>query len=33
MNADFLGPEAFMKQLEKEEQMYTEITRKVGLIK
>jgi tripartite-type tricarboxylate transporter receptor subunit TctC len=33
MNADFLGPEAFLKDLEKEEQMYTEITRKVGLIK
>jgi tripartite-type tricarboxylate transporter receptor subunit TctC len=33
MNADFLGPDAFMKQLEKEEQMYTEISRKVGLIK
>jgi len=33
MNADFLGPDAFLKQLEKEEQMYTEIVRKVGLIK
>jgi tripartite-type tricarboxylate transporter receptor subunit TctC len=33
MNVDFLGPEAFARQLEKEDQTYLEITRKVGLVK
>ncbi len=33
MNADFMGPDAFVKRLEKEDALIREIARKVGLIK
>jgi tripartite-type tricarboxylate transporter receptor subunit TctC len=33
MNIDFLGPEAFAKQLEKEDQTILEIAKKVGMVK